>query len=106
MAGLPGEIEIAIYRIVQEALTNIAKYARAESISILVETRASEIVVVIEDDGIGFDVINSSSAKQLGLVGMRERAELLGGKLKIESQPGEGTTIFVRIPVKMSEIVA
>jgi signal transduction histidine kinase len=101
---LPGEIETAVYRIVQEALTNIAKYAQADSVSLLVELREHELVAVIEDNGIGFNMAPSPERPHLGLIGMRERAELLGGQLTIESQAGLGTNIFIRIPTKVSEL--
>lgn len=101
---LPAEIETAIYRIVQEALTNIAKYAQADSVSLLVEIRNHEVIAVIEDNGIGFEMSHSPTRQHLGLVGMRERAELLGGKLTIESQTGVGTTIFICIPISLSEL--
>jgi signal transduction histidine kinase len=98
---LASEIETALYRIVQEALTNIAKYARATHISVLLERRDDQLTVIIEDNGCGFDaegVLRSGAAEnRLGLYGMRERAELIGGALTIESQTGCGTTIYVRV---------
>ena len=102
---LPGELETAIYRIVQEALTNISKYAQAECVSLLVEIRNQEVVAVIEDDGIGFDMASSPDRPHLGIVGMRERAELLGGQLTIESQAGQGTSVYIRIPIHTSESI-
>lgn len=96
---LPGDIETAIYRIVQESLTNIARYSGAHSVSVLVERRAEQIIAIVEDDGRGFDVSLPASERHLGLAGMRERAELLGGKLTIESQPGAGTSVHVQIPI-------
>ncbi len=97
---LPPEIETAIFRIVQESLTNIARHAAARSVSALVERRGDEVIAIVEDDGCGFDPARSSGERQLGLAGMRERAELLGGKLTIESQPGAGTSVHVQIPVR------
>lgn len=94
---LPGEVESALYRIIQEALTNIARHAEAHSVSVLVERRGNEVIAIVEDDGRG---LNGTSERGLGLLGMRERAELLGGKLTIESTPGHGTTIHVQIPLK------
>ena len=96
---LPGDLETAIYRIVQESLTNIARYAGAHSVSVLVERRDGDVVAVVEDDGQGFDSAQNIGDRHLGLVGMRERAELLGGKLTIESEPGQGTGIHVQIPI-------
>jgi signal transduction histidine kinase len=96
----PTRIEIAIYRIIQEALTNIARHADAKYVSILVEKRNDNLLVVVEDDGCGFDVSARINERHLGLVGMRERAELLNGKLTIESSPNSGTSIYVEIPLK------
>ncbi|WP_456684602.1 ATP-binding protein [Bradyrhizobium sp. P5_C11_2] len=106
---LPTEVETAIYRIVQEALTNILKHAEARSAIIAVEQRNAEVRVVIEDDGRGFDadahngsgVLAPRGAGQpkLGLSGMRERLSLLGGRLTVESAPGVGTALFICIPL-------
>lgn len=96
---LPGEVETAIYRIVQESLTNAARHAGAQSASVLVERRGQAVIAVVEDDGQGFDPTQTPGERHLGLAGMRERAELLGGKLTIESQPGAGTSVHVQIPI-------
>lgn len=96
---LPGEIETAIYRIIQESLTNVARYAGARTASVLVERQGSDVIAIVEDDGQGFDLEQNIGDRHLGLVGMRERAELLGGALTIESQPGRGTEIHVRLPL-------
>ncbi len=100
---LPAQTELVLYRIVQEALTNIAKHARARNVSVVVECKARAVVAIIEDDGVGFDtraVLESPHAEsKLGLYGMRERAELAGGKLQIESAEGKGTSVFVEIPI-------
>lgn len=94
------EIETNLYRIVQEALNNIHKHARAENVEVLLEKRGELIVLIIQDDGKGFNVKNKKTrSKGIGLIGMQERAELIGGTLEIESAPGAGTTIFVRVPV-------
>jgi signal transduction histidine kinase len=98
-ARLPGEIETALYRIVQEALTNIARHARAHSVSILVEKHGDSVRAIVEDDGIGFDINAKQGERHLGLLGMRERAELLGGALTIESTLEQGTSIFIEIPL-------
>jgi PAS domain S-box-containing protein len=94
------EIDTVLYRIAQEALNNVAKHARAASVTILLEGRADAVSLIIEDDGVGFDAENTSGAndKGLGLVGIRERAALVGGTAEVESQPGEGTRVIVRIP--------
>ena len=100
---LPSEVELALYRIIQEALTNIAKHAHAKNVSIVVERRPHSAIAVIEDDGRGFDVhavLDSPHEEtKLGLHGMRERAELVGGRLQIESTPGTGSSVFVEIPI-------
>lgn len=92
-------IETHYYRITQEALNNIAKHASAGSVNVLLERRGAEILLIIEDDGIGFNVEEAFIAGTgLGLTGMRERTALVGGKLEIESGKGEGTTIFATVP--------
>jgi signal transduction histidine kinase len=96
---LPGEIETALYRIVQEALTNIVKHARAQRVSILVVRKPTSAAVVIEDDGTGIAQPGASDRGGLGLVGMRERVRLLDGRFEIESSQGAGTTIVAEVPV-------
>jgi signal transduction histidine kinase len=96
---LPGEVETTIYRIVQEALTNIARHAQAKSVSILVERHSDVVRTIVEDDGIGFDVNTNHGERHLGLLGMRERAELLNGTLVVESTPEHGTSIYIEIPL-------
>jgi signal transduction histidine kinase len=95
---LPAEAETALYRLVQEALTNVVKHAEASQVSIVLTRRDGGVTALIEDDGHGFDVDQVDSAA-LGLVGMRERLALLGGTLAIESPPGEGTTIAAYLPL-------
>jgi PAS domain S-box-containing protein len=100
---LPAVIEATTYRIVQEALTNVLKHAQATSISVIVERRAGELRVIVEDDGVGFDPslgsAQGSGGRQVGLIGMAERAVLAGGELTIESAPGAGTSIYLHIPL-------
>jgi signal transduction histidine kinase len=94
---LPGEIESALYRIVQEALTNVIKHAQATTVSVVLTRRADRVAAVIEDDGHGFDTSRANQGG-LGLLGMRERIALVGGRVVVES--GEtGTTIAVEVPV-------
>lgn len=93
-------METALYRIVQEAMTNTAKYAKASQLGIVFESREKEVVVTVVDDGVGFDVEHATHAgKGLGLFGMRERAQLLGGSVDIRSAPDDGTTVIIRIPL-------
>jgi signal transduction histidine kinase len=100
---LPGEVETAIYRIVQEALTNIARHAQAKSASIFVERRGDIVRVIVEDDGVGIGINTSVGERQLGLLGMKERAELLHGTLTIESAPERGVSVFIEIPLNTTE---
>ena len=99
---LPPQIETAIYRIVQEALTNVLRHAQARSVSLILERRADHVQVVVEDDGRGFDVealLGSPNVElRLGLLGMQERAAMVGGQLTIESSNGRGTSLFLRVP--------
>lgn len=100
---LPFPVETALYRIVQEALTNIAKHAAAKTVSITLRRQPSEIQATVHDDGCGFDVETtlhiSTAAGHLGLYGMRERATLLGGCVTIESSAGRGTVVSVHLPL-------
>lgn len=94
---LPADVEIALYRIVQEALTNAVKHSSADHVSIVVTRKAMSVQVMIEDDGTGFD--QDDSVDGLGLLGMRERVELLDGTLEIDTSPGSGTTLIVDLPL-------
>ena len=93
-----GEVEIACYRIVQEALTNVARHARAKTVYIDLQSDGEHLDLSIRDDGIGFnpDMVRRHS-KSFGIVSMEERASLLGGQLSIDSSDS-GTVIRVRIP--------
>lgn len=95
---LSGEVEIALYRIVQEALTNVARHAHARAAEVLLTQRQGWLSVLIWDDGIGFDANASVSKNRRGLAGMRERAEMLGGRFTVESKVGLGTTVRVEVP--------
>lgn len=101
---LPPEIEIALFRIFQEALTNALRHSRAEHVRLLLAFRDGMVVGEICDDGIGFEPWSRSSAPSvgsgLGLVGMRERAAQLGGEIEVISRPGDGTRIVVCMPVE------
>jgi two-component system sensor histidine kinase NreB len=101
---LSAETETNLYRITQEALNNILKYAQAGRADVLLERRNDHVVLIVEDDGVGFDLKNQATLdKGLGLIGMRERAALVGGTLEIESQPQQGTTVFARVPMRFLE---
>ncbi|HYY43502.1 MAG TPA: CheR family methyltransferase, partial [Pyrinomonadaceae bacterium] len=102
-ARLPSPVETSLYRIAQEALNNVSKHAGATSVDMLLERRDDNAVLIIEDNGRGFDPFRVEAApmRGMGLIGMRERAALVGGSIEIESAPGQGTTIFVRTPDKL-----
>ena len=94
---LPSDMETAIYRIVQEALTNIVRHANATRADVILEKTKDGIMVIVEDDGIGFDP-RKVSAEHLGLVGMQERATMLGGRITYESSPKQGSMIKLEVP--------
>ncbi len=95
---LPQPVETALYRIVQEALTNVIKHSRASRVSVLVTRKPDTVAAVIEDDGVGFDAEDTRDGG-LGLLGMRERIALLDGRLDIESSSAGGTSIVVEVPI-------
>ena len=97
--ALPEDYEIALYRVAQEALTNVVRHARAHHASIVLTSSREAIRLTVEDDGRGFEP-EARVSDHLGLAGMRERVELLGGTLRIEAAHGEGTTIHVRLPLR------
>lgn len=101
-------IQIAMFRIIQEALNNIRKHSKAKNVKIKIEFSMTNLNVVIEDDGIGFNVGNNlkednKTNSGFGIIGMKERAELLEGKLGIKSEMGQGTKIIVSIPINKKE---
>lgn len=97
---LEPEVETNFYRIAQETLNNIYKHARASKVNVSLEPRENGVVLIIEDNGVGFEPNEQTTVeKGMGLVGMNERAALIGGKLEIESATGLGTTIYVSVPV-------
>jgi signal transduction histidine kinase len=99
-ADLTSEMGTALYRIAQEALNNVAKHAGARRVNVLLAALSNQVSLIVEDDGAGFDAMRAAGgdARQLGIIGMRERAWLLGGTLDIESRPGGGTTVRSRLP--------
>ena len=100
----PAEIEIACFRIVQEALSNVARHARAHHVEVALKAQDVALEVTVSDDGVGFNAERLRTG--LGLVGMRERAELAGGRLEIESAPGAGTTLRARFPLPSQKCIA
>lgn len=103
---LEPEIETNLYRITQEALNNVFKHSNATNVSVILERRGTEMILVVEDNGAGFELSGTEahpSCHGLGLVGMRERAAIIGGRIEIESAKGAGTTIFVTVPAKFAQ---
>jgi two-component system NarL family sensor kinase len=96
---LPVRIETGLYRIAQEALNNIARHAQAGRVNVQIITSAEQAALVIQDDGLGFDPTQVPPGR-FGLVGLSERAKLLGGALELQSEPGQGTRLEVRIPLE------
>jgi signal transduction histidine kinase len=100
---LPRESEITLYRVVQEALTNVARHAEAQRVSVLIERRGDAVVAIVEDNGRGFDVAAyqaaQASRQRLGIYGLQERATLIGGQFTVESTIGRGTTVYVEVPL-------
>jgi PAS domain S-box-containing protein len=95
---LPSETETTLYRIAQEALTNVARHSRASSVDVILERRGDQVVLIVEDNGIGFDPAKTTSRRQgFGLLGMQERAALVGATLQIESAAGKGTSVLLRM---------
>jgi signal transduction histidine kinase len=112
--GLPVErlsaaVEATVYRVVQEAFTNVRKHAAASRVSLIAERRGAQLRVIVEDDGRGFDAAAVSAAadgqRRLGLLGMAERAALVTGVLEVESAPGNGTTIYLTVPLDVGHPV-
>lgn len=101
-ASLTEEIQITLYRLLQEALNNVTKHAKAKHVDVLLERYGDHVSLIVEDDGIGFEAGRVFGAEHtgLGLIGMRERAALLGGNVDIESHVGDGTTFVARIPIR------
>jgi signal transduction histidine kinase len=98
-ARLPGPVETALYRLVQEALTNVLKHAAARRVSVVLHQAADQVHLTVEDDGRGFDPDAAPPPGRLGLLGMRERAAQVGGRVSVESSPGQGAVVVVRIPL-------
>jgi signal transduction histidine kinase len=93
IANLPPEVKQTYYRVAQEALENVIQHANAQQVSVSLKKRNRQLMLEISDDGCGFIAESSPQDDQFGIKGMRERAELIGGRLEIESGEGKGTTI-------------
>ena len=100
---LPSMIETALYRVVQESLTNVMRHAKATRVSIILQRTPEMVSAVIEDNGRGFEA-ESLSSFRLGILGMRERMSLIGGTLIVESEPDQGTAVYARIPLQTNSI--
>lgn len=95
------QVQVAMFRIAQEAINNVARHSNAKNAGILVSNHNQSVTIIVEDDGKGFDLErNCDHNSQVGLVGMRERANLLGAKLEINSFPGKGTRICLEVPLE------
>jgi signal transduction histidine kinase len=97
--SLPLRVEASLYRIAQEALTNVVRHARALHVTVQLETMLDNVRLIVQDDGRGFDPARIPQGR-LGLIGLNERVKLLGGSLKVQSSPGAGTRIQVAIPLR------
>ncbi|MBF8264588.1 MAG: Multi-sensor signal transduction histidine kinase, partial [Dehalococcoidia bacterium] len=98
---LPSEVETTVFRVCQEAITNISKHASAATVLIEINFKPSSLAVVIEDDGQGFNLSSVTATSPLqgfGLLGMRERVNLVGGTLNISTRSGQGTRIVLEVP--------
>jgi signal transduction histidine kinase len=94
---LPAAVETALFRAVQEAVTNAVRHGRASRVDVLLEHRGDRVMAMVEDDGVGFEPDSVQSGEHFGLLGLRERAEALDGTLTVESAPGTGTTVVVEV---------
>jgi two-component system, NarL family, sensor histidine kinase UhpB len=90
----------AVFRILQESLTNAARHAQASRVEVALDRQDGAVTLMVHDDGRGFSPADPRKPNSFGLMGLRERAYLLGGEVKIESEPGRGTTVEARIPVE------
>jgi signal transduction histidine kinase len=102
----PGAIRDALFRVIQEALTNVTRHAKASRVRLVIRQTAKETVVTIADDGCGFRVLEvtvAAGACRLGLLGMKERVEMVGGVFSVKSEPGKGTVVRVTVPLSNSD---
>ena len=101
---LPGPLEVALFRIVQEALTNVARHAHSTSAQVSIETNYDTLAVTVEDDGAGFNMDDSllNDTKKTGLSTIRKRVEMFGGEVTVDSAPGRGTRVVATFPMEVS----
>jgi signal transduction histidine kinase len=92
-------VATAAYRIAQEALTNAVRHAGASKVSVVLQTVGQRLQLTVRDDGRGFDIGTVSESEGIGLAGMRERANLVGGRLRVRSTPGQGTEVCLEVPL-------
>ncbi|MDA0236422.1 MAG: ATP-binding protein, partial [Proteobacteria bacterium] len=97
LPDVPAQTALALYRIAQEALTNVRRYAQASSVRLRLGVEGDELVLAVEDDGVGFDPAARGHNRH-GLAGMAHRVQMLAGRLEIDSAPGKGTRITARVP--------
>jgi two-component system, NarL family, sensor histidine kinase DegS len=95
---LPTKYEVALFRLVQEAVQNALKHAEASAITISIDIKDKDVIVMVKDDGKGFD-FKERQTQSFGILGMKERVELLEGKITIDSMPGTGTFILIQVPL-------
>src|SRR5690606_9008262 len=99
LGRLSPELENAVFRIAQEAMTNVLRHANATQLSLSLARAGAELVLVVADDGMGLPLDMAEAPAHFGMMGMRERAALRGGELQIESRAGEGLRIELRLPI-------
>ena len=102
-ADLPPEVHAQLIRIVQESLSNIRKHAQAKQVWFTCQQHEQDLILEIRDDGRGFDPEDVPLVSKHGLQGMRERAELIGADFQVESRPGEGASVRIRLPLTLGE---
>lgn len=100
---LSGDAKLALYRIVQEAISNVLRHAEADRVSIHIATADGKVVATVADDGRGFDVAKAAGGRGLGILGMQERALLLGGRVSVKSERDDGTRVRIELPTEEAE---
>ncbi len=103
IGSLPKDVALCVYRVTQEALRNVVKHAGTDKASVSLEKSGRELILTVQDLGVGFDAALAHSHEGLGLSSMGERVRLVRGELSVVSKPGQGTTVTVRVPAVGSE---